>query len=287
MLQSSAGLGPDQLEAIADLEARTVSHDGGRLKLEWGSLRSRSGEQVEDLLWWDGDTLVGFLGIYSFGGGEAELAGMVDPSARGRGIATALIDAATPLLAQRGRATALLVCPRVTGGGAALAAARDAPLDHSEYSLVLRGTPTSAAEDPATMLRRPEISDLTIVSHLLEQGFGYPHDGMEEEFASQDDKHLVVVREDRVIGYIRCTVEEGRGGVYGFVIAESERGRGIGRDVLHRVCVLLRARGAEAVGLEVAVENDHALGLYTSLGFERVTTEDYFRLTVAPAIELV
>jgi ribosomal protein S18 acetylase RimI-like enzyme len=30
--------------------------------------------------------------------------------------------------------------------------------------------------------------------------------------------------------------------------------------------------------LEVTVENDRALALYTGVGFERVTTEDYFSL---------
>jgi ribosomal protein S18 acetylase RimI-like enzyme len=44
------------------------------------------------------------------------------------------------------------------------------------------------------------------------------------------------------------------------------------------VCRRLRADGARRIGLEVEVDNEHALGLYTSLGFERVSTEDYFRL---------
>jgi len=55
-------------------------------------------------------------------------------------------------------------------------------------------------------------------------------------------------------------------------------GRGIGRDVLRRVCQLLRGEGARHVGLEVAVDNERALGLYTSVGFTPVTTEDYYAL---------
>ena len=51
--------------------------------------------------------------------------------------------------------------------------------------------------------------------------------------------------------------------------------------MLRRVCQRLRADGAQRVGLEVEVDNEHALGLYTSLGFVRVTTEDYFRLPSA------
>jgi hypothetical protein len=58
---------------------RTVRVDGGRLKLECGELRGRAGRQVEDVLFWDGDQLLGFLGLYAFGSPAAELAGMVDP----------------------------------------------------------------------------------------------------------------------------------------------------------------------------------------------------------------
>jgi ribosomal protein S18 acetylase RimI-like enzyme len=68
--------------------------------------------------------------------------------------------------------------------------------------------------------------------------------------------------------------------VYGFVVDPDYRGQGIGRDALRRVCQELLASGARRVGLEVAVDNDRALGLYTSLGFTDVTTEDYFALPV-------
>ena len=90
--------------------------------------------------------------------------------------------------------------------------------------------------------------------------------------------NLVVVRDGATVGYLRRTLHDGEGGVYGFVIDAVLRGRGIGRDVLRRVCQRLRDDGARRVGLEVEVDNEHALGLYTSLGFARVTTEDYFRL---------
>ena len=54
--------------------------------------------------------------------------------------------------------------------------------------------------------------------------------------------------------------------------------RGIGRDVLHRLCRSARADGATSVHLEVATDNGRALHLYTSLGFTPVTTEDYYAL---------
>jgi hypothetical protein len=39
-----------------------------------------------------------------------------------------------------------------------------------------------------------------------------------------------------------------------------------------------RRPAADRIGLEVAVDNDQALALYTSVGFMPVTTEDYFEL---------
>src|ERR1700735_326864 len=111
LLKQAAGLTSGALQAIAELERRVFEADGGRLKLEWDNLRSRSGDRVEDLLWWGGERLLGFLGIYAFG--EAtELAGMVGPDARGRVIASALRDAAVPLCRERGDRPPLLVVPR-------------------------------------------------------------------------------------------------------------------------------------------------------------------------------
>jgi len=36
------GLSPAELTAVADLEQRVIAADGGRLKLEWPTLRARS-----------------------------------------------------------------------------------------------------------------------------------------------------------------------------------------------------------------------------------------------------
>ena len=83
-----------------------------------------------------------------------------------------------------------------------------------------------------------------------------------------------------IVGTARLTLEGLRGGVYGFTITPELRGRGIGRDVLRRVTAGLFDAGATTVGLEVAVDNDHALGLYLSLGFRQLSTEDYYELTL-------
>jgi ribosomal protein S18 acetylase RimI-like enzyme len=275
MLEFARGLNDTVLGELSELEQRVLAADGGRLKLEWGTLRSRSGGDVADLLWWDDDRLVGFLGLYVHAAPAVELAGMVDPDCRRRGIGSALLDAALPICRERGHVQALLIVPRDSIAGRGLALGRGAELDHSEHALVLNGAPVEGASDPRIALRPATPADAPELGRLLAAGFGGPA----LEIRDKDTPHwLVVERDGAPVGALRVTEHRGTGAVHGFVIDPQWQGQGIGRDVLRRVCIDLRTRGAAQVSLEVAVENDHALGLYTSLGFEPVTTEDYYSL---------
>lgn len=67
-------------------------------------------------MWWQGDRLLGFLGIYGFES-SLELAGMVAPDACRRGIGAALSDAALPLCRERSDRQPCSSCraPRLRG----------------------------------------------------------------------------------------------------------------------------------------------------------------------------
>ena len=274
MVDLSTGLSPTTLDAIADLERRVVATDGGRLKLEWNALRNRSGQAVEDVLWWDGERLLGFLGIYTHGSPTFEMAGMVDPTARRRGIGAALLDAGLEVCRQREHDAVLLVVPRTSAAGRSLAQRRGGRLHHCEHALQLLGDPVEVPADPRVTVRPAVPADHEAVRELLRLGFGWEP----AETAGRDPNTLVVERDGRPIGTVRLIREGDRAGVYGFVIHPGHQGQGIGRDVLHRLCRTARADGAAAVDLEVATDNDRALSLYTSLGFRAVITEDYYAM---------
>jgi ribosomal protein S18 acetylase RimI-like enzyme len=280
MLEPVAGLSSRTLDAIAELERRVVEADGGRLKLEWGRLRGRSGDRVEDLLWWEGDRLVGFLGFYGLDSAP-ELAGMVAPDARRRGIGSALLDAAVSLCRDRGDPPPLLIVPRPSEAGRRLAVRRGGVLDHSEHALLLVGEPTRAAREQPVGLRAATTADAPLIARLLKQGFGWrPPGDLPDRLDSPRERTAIVELDGSAVGTIRLSRDERGGAIHGFVIEPSLRGRGIGRAALRQACEQLRAEGAPRIGLEVDVENDHALGLYTSVGFKPVITEDYFALPV-------
>ena len=277
------GLSHQDLAAIKELERRSVAADGGRLKLEWGVLHGRDPDRVNDVVALLDGTVIGFLGLYAFGHQQVELAGMVDPAHRRRGVGTALLAAARPLVAERGYGTALLVSPR-SAASAAFAGAHDAVFDHAEHAMLLEGPPADGPSDPAVTLRDATPDDVPEIARLLQAGFGYPADDVAERMREDDEQHVLIELDGVPVGYVRLTLDGDRGGVYGFVVDPAHQGRGIGREVLRRSCLRLAEAGAAKVGLEVAVENERALGLYTSIGFVQVTTEDYFRLPASATL---
>jgi ribosomal protein S18 acetylase RimI-like enzyme len=278
MLDLASRLSEPALDALAALERQVVAADGGRLKLEWGVLRARDDGPPQDLLWWEDDRLCGFLGIYAFSG-LPELAGMVAPDRRRRGIAATLLDTALALCRTRGRDQVLLIVPRQSQAGRGLALARGGTLDHSEHALVLTGPPpVPTPGDPSVTLRARTEADLPEVSRILEAGFGAPPTA-DQLGSSRGRTTVVIEHEDRVVGTAALTIEGERGSIYGFAIAPELRGRGLGRAALLAMFPWLRERGAtQEIALEVAVENERALGLYTSVGFTALATEDYYTL---------
>jgi ribosomal protein S18 acetylase RimI-like enzyme len=275
VLEHVAGLTPRALQAVAELERQVVEADGGRLKLEWDNLRSRSGDRVEDLLWWEGERLLGFLGIYTFGE-SPELVGMVAPDARGRGIGSALLDAAVPLCRERGDRPPLLVVPRQSSEGKRLALRRGGTLDHSEHHLVLFGQPKAGLREPEISLRPATGPDVPLVVSLLERGFGWSGP---DDLGDRLERTVLVELRGAVVGTLFLERDDDEeASIFGFVIDPSLQGRGIGRAALRQACEQLRADGARRISLDVDVANDRALGLYTSIGLTPVTTEDYFAL---------
>lgn len=160
--------------------------------------------------------------------------------------------------------------------GKRLAVRRGGRPDHSEHHLVLFSQPSSGPHRPEISLRPATVSDVPLVVSLLEQGFGWPGP---DDLGDRLKRTAVLELRGTVVGTLFLELDDDEeASIFGFVIKRSLQGRGIGRAALRKACHQLRADGARRISLDVDVVNDRALGLYTSIGFTRVTTEDYFAL---------
>lgn len=89
---------------------------------------------------------------------------------------------------------------------------------------------------------------------------------------------LLVAEDDdgALAGYGLAGAGAGDGWILSLAVAESCRGRGLGKALLQQALRAMEADGCRAVRLTVAPDNP-ALGLYLSLGFmEERREEDYF-----------
>ena len=121
-----------------------------------------------------------------------------------------------------------------------------------------------------------------MLRRLLAAAFEEAEDSDEdlaEMLHAPETKQLVFERDGLMVGCLRLSGDLERTGIFGFVVDPALQGQGIGRAVLQRVCAQLRAEGVRKVTLEVEVDNEGALGLYTSVGFVRQLTEDYFAVS--------
>ncbi len=82
--------------------------------------------------------------------------------------------------------------------------------------------------------------------------------------------------EEEIIGKVHLQVSSGIGGIYGLGVLPEYRGKGYGRAILLKAVEKLKAVKAEQIMLQVAAENENALSLYKSCGFEEMSVMDYF-----------
>src|SRR5207247_5086363 len=119
---------------------------------------------------------------------------------------------------EQGYDRALLVVPRASAGGAALAQRRGGQLDHSEHAMVLTGEPAGAPVDPRLVLRPAEESDLPTVLRILEDAFDWTPPDLADRIRKDRDQSVVIEYDGNLVGTARLSRHGDVGAVHGFAI---------------------------------------------------------------------
>ena len=230
------------------------------------------------------DEAVGYLRIFAPITSEGELTILVLPDSRRKGICQGLLKMGLRELQRRSIPEYLLVCDARGDSGRSAAQALGAVYDFSEYLLRFNDeftTKTRPVDSSPVYLMPADRSQSDQLQKIMIEAFGNQENDAKdhlETYFRDDRRHLYTIwYADRPAGVIGV-YDETSAYIHGFAVAKDLRGRGIGRSALKAVVEMIqREHPGRTIELEVQTENIHALGLYESDGFVRMTEFRYFR----------
>ncbi|QJD83000.1 GNAT family N-acetyltransferase [Cohnella herbarum] len=265
-----------RLQEIERLQQECERHDGIQLKLNWDMLKKRESDQL-DFFYYENDELAAFLGLYDFGS-TVEVCGMVKPRERRKGHFDSLFHQGMNVAKQQGYKKILLNAPTGSEAAKAFLNKQGAEYAFSEHQMKWQQRPIEEAE--GIILREATADDYKMRVRLTVTAFGLEEaDAQEIENRVDQDSEaemLMIEADGETVGKIRVDRQDGEAWLYGFSVLPERQGKGIGRKALRRVIKQLSATG-HSVHLEVETKNDQALGLYESVGFKAVHSQDYYR----------
>jgi len=264
-----------QLHDIEHLQKECEAHDHLQLKLNWEMLRKRESDLL-DFFHYENDELVAFIGLYAFGS-TVEVCGMVKPSERRKGHFNRLFEQGMETVQQNGYKKILLNAP--AGSDTAKAFLNHVGAEYAFSENQMEWQERSLEEVDGLILRQATAADFDMRVRLTITAFGVDEEdaqALESRVEGDKDTDMLMIDvNDETVGKIRVSREDGQAWIYGFCILPEQQGRGIGRKVLRRVIKEQSSTG-HSVHLEVETKNDHALGLYESVGFKVVHSQNYY-----------
>jgi ribosomal protein S18 acetylase RimI-like enzyme len=258
------------------------------MRIFWSNLRTRSGDEQKDMLYYQDDQLVAYLTLDGWGGSDRELVGMVHPAYRRRGIFSDLFQAAREECTRLSIPQVILVCERASVSGKAFVQYVGAHLELSEHEMWLDTFQERGVFDDHVSFKHATMNDLNALVAVQEKSFGIPELLSRQSLARRLQEptcrvFLATFGEssvgcDEPLGILRLQEENEAIGIYGFGIIPDYRGRGYGRQMLEEAIRLVRSEGQKPIMLDVDTTNAPALSLYLSCGFVVKTTYEYSNL---------
>ncbi|TFI48151.1 GNAT family N-acetyltransferase [Diaphorobacter sp. DS2] len=267
-----------QLDDIRSLQQICEETENIELKLNWDTLRSRPEDENHDYFHYDkSGKLLGYLALYSFGG-PVELCGMVHPDHRRKGIFCSLFNEAVKQLTQASKL--LINAPASSESAKGFIKSVPCSYSFSEYQMKRHKSAEIGTINQEVTLEKAVSSDLDFINHLDTVCFDVPKEEAaafnNNIFNCENEKTFIIEYKGVKSGKIRIQIEEDAAWIYGFAVNPLFQGKGIGRSALTNAVNHQHSKGISWVHLEVAAENDHALSLYKSCGFESYGTQDYY-----------
>jgi ribosomal protein S18 acetylase RimI-like enzyme len=218
--------------------------------------------------------IVGFSFFYSFEKEEAEVSIFADPDEDWKAIGSQLLTESIAECRRRGHFRILVMNDRRLIANVEVIKAAGGNLAFSEHRMSSKGTQIV----PSQVIDLKEVGndDASLKEVELEC-----HDRF---YSKPDQRRYLALNEGGPIGKIDVLVDGSDAELTGFCVLPWSRGKGFGKAILQEIVRILRSEGKEKIKLDVHTDNDVALSLYLSSGFEREFTIDYYAVSLKELI---
>ncbi len=124
---------------------------------------------------------------------------------------------------------------------------------------------------PPTVIRDMIHSDLAMVSDIERRSYEFPWShGVFRDCLLAGYQCVVLVAEERVVGYAVLSVAAGEAHILNLCIDSSFRALGYGERLLDELLYRARAASVREIFLEVRPSNETAIALYRKKGFHKI-----------------
>jgi ribosomal protein S18 acetylase RimI-like enzyme len=258
-----------------------------REKLHLYINKESTGGELNHFFYYQHGQLIGCLMLDTWNYGEKETTlFVVHPEYRRRGIGRTLLAAAQEECVNRGLNRIVLVCERDSYSGQRFVQSTEALYNSSEHAMQLRQLQEGNRFDERLSLRLAGWDDLEALVKVKMLGFSMTEERSRKFVLKRLENpqcqfYLATLGGidlgcDEPVGTLRLDETAEQIGIYGFCVVPEYQGRGYGRQILEETIRLVQAQSQKPITLDVDVENQPALGLYLSSGFEIKTTFEYW-----------
>jgi ribosomal protein S18 acetylase RimI-like enzyme len=278
MITHTTQLSRQQLETLDALSASCKQVDGNEVMLYRHLLREDRGRPA-NIFYHASHQLLGFLAAFFFQEKTCEIALMVHPAHRRKGIATQLIKSLVPLLVIEDIQTLIFSTPPEVNNP--WLPTWGLHYEHSEYQMQRKSPGSIPIAQRTNPLRLATTADIPSLCALDEACFANPKAEASARFhtlfSDPNYRIFVILKDEVIIGkaHLHWQLTDAR--LTDLAIIPTEQGHGYGSLLLAHCVNETLATKRSILRLDVESTNQRALNLYLRLDFKLHNATDYWK----------
>ncbi|KTD24278.1 MULTISPECIES: GNAT family N-acetyltransferase [Legionella] len=272
-------LNPVQLDAVNQLASLCREVDGSTPPL-YPHILEQKRLHDSNVLYFQDNTLVGFLSVYFFYADACEVSVIVAPSHRRQGIAKQLLRTIMPLLVAKQMNNLIFSTPE---------AVNDEWLSrfgfiyhHSEYQMQRQSFEPILITKQILTVRKATEKDIPLLCHIDELCFPEEEDNMPVRFNTLLEENnytiLLAFRQGRAVAKAHIRWQEDSAILSDIAVLPKYQRQGLGSELLSYCINHALSRGTTTLVLDVETSNQNALNLYTRHGFKTINATDFWTI---------